>query len=148
MRPDRDEISDFRGTETILLVEDEEQIRNVIVGFLRRLGYRCSPEARNGGEGLLVAGEAPRQDRVFLLTDVVMPHMSGAELVKRVAAIRPDMRVLCMSGYADEAVLTHGILDAGLAFLQKPITSNKLAHKIRTGTGVGQVIAVRHRGAD
>jgi len=67
----------------------------------------------------------------LLLTDVVMPHMSGAELINRLASVRPDMKVLCMSGYTDEAVLTHGILDAGLAFLQKPITSNKLAHKIR-----------------
>jgi len=124
-----DPISNLHGTETILLVEDEDQIRAVLISFLRRFGYHVL-EAQNGGEGLMIAEKHPGKIDL-LLTDVVMPHMSGAELINRLASVRPDMKVLCMSGYTDEAVLTHGILDAGLAFLQKPITSNKLAHKIR-----------------
>ncbi len=72
-----------------------------------------------------------------------MPHMSGIELVRRVASIRPDMKVLCMSGYADEAILNHGFLDAGLAFLQKPITSGKLAHKIRAVLAADKWVAPR-----
>ncbi len=136
-----DEASAPRGTETILLVEDEEQIRTVIRTFLRRLGYQVL-EAQNAGEGLLIAEKHPGKIDL-LLTDVVMPHMSGVELVRRVASIRPDMKVLCMSGYADEAILTHGFLDAGLAFLQKPITSGKLAHKIRAVLAADKWVAPR-----
>jgi len=138
-----DMISSLHGTETILLVEDEEQIRNVILSFLRGFGYHVL-EARNGGEGLLIAEKHPGEIDL-LLTDVVMPHMSGAELIKRVASVRPDMKVLCMSGYTDETILTHGILDAGLAFLQKPITSNKLAHKIRVVLATEKVDAEEAR---
>jgi PAS domain S-box-containing protein len=124
-----DELTTLSGTETILLVEDEDQIRAVVLTLLRSFGYHVL-EARNGGEALLIAEKHPGKIDL-LLTDVVMPLMSGAELAQRLGAVRTDMKVLCMSGYTDEAVLSHGILEAGLAFLQKPITPDKLGRKIR-----------------
>jgi CheY-like chemotaxis protein len=124
-----EELSTLSGTETILLVEDEEQIRTVVHSLLRGFGYKIL-EAKNGGEALLIAEKHPARIDL-LLTDVVMPYMGGAELAKRLSAARPEMKVLCMSGYTDEAVLQHGIIEAGLAFLQKPITPEKLGRKIR-----------------
>ncbi len=123
------ELTELSGTETILLVEDEDQLRTMLGGLLRAFGYHVL-EARNGGEALLIA-EQRRAKIHLLLTDVVMPYVSGPELAQRLGFVRSEMKVLCMSGYADEAILNHGIIDAGLAYLQKPITPDKLARKIR-----------------
>ncbi len=117
------------GTETVLLVEDEDQIRAVTRVILRDLGYQVI-EARNGGEALLHCENHPGTIDL-LLTDVVMPQMSGPELAKRLMRTRPDMRVLCMSGYTDDALVRHGAADSGMAYLQKPITPTKLARKVR-----------------
>ncbi len=119
----------LRGSETILLVEDDEQVRTVARGILVRSGYHVI-EARNAGEALLHAEKYPGRIHL-LLSDVVMPHMSGPELAKRLAQGRPDMSVLCMSGYTDDSIVRHGVLEGRIAFVQKPITPESLTMKVR-----------------
>ncbi len=119
----------LRGTETVLLVEDEDQVRTIVLNILRRQGYRVLA-ASNATEALLLA-EAHVEPIDILVTDVVMPKMSGPELARRLAPSRPEMKVLCMSGYTDDSIVRHGVLDSGVAFLQKPITPGALASKVR-----------------
>jgi PAS domain S-box-containing protein len=118
-----------RGHETVLLVEDEDQVRRVLVAVLTRNGYDVLPAA-SGREAVRIAENDPRPIHL-LLTDVVMPEMSGPDVVNRVRAFRPGLRAVCMSGYTDETVLRHGILESGMAFLQKPITPTMLLGKVR-----------------
>ena len=119
-----------RGSETILLVEDEDQVREVANGILRRHGYTVLV-ARTPGEALLCC-EQHAGPIHLLLSDVVMPQMSGPLLAKRLVKMRPDMRVLCMSGYTDDAAVRHGVIDAELAYLQKPLTVEALTGKVRS----------------
>jgi two-component system cell cycle sensor histidine kinase/response regulator CckA len=121
--------AELRGSETILLVEDDDQVRAVARGILRKNGYHVI-EARNAGEALLHSENHPGTMHL-LLSDVVMPQMSGPELAKRLAKTRPEMRILCMSGYTDDSIVRHGVLDAQLAYLQKPITPDSLLAKVR-----------------
>jgi len=118
-----------RGSETILLVEDDDQLRVVARGILGRSGYHVI-EARNAGEALLHSEKHPGVIHL-LLSDVIMPQMSGPELAKRLANARPRMKVLCMSGYTDDSIVRHGVLEAHIAFLQKPITPETLTTKVR-----------------
>jgi two-component system, cell cycle sensor histidine kinase and response regulator CckA len=119
----------LQGTETILLVEDQDEVRAVALEVLRRFGYHVL-EARNAGEALLHCERHPRTIQL-LLTDVVMPQMNGRELAERLAPIRPDMRVLYMSGYTDNAIVQHGILESGIEYLQKPLVPDVLARRVR-----------------
>jgi signal transduction histidine kinase/CheY-like chemotaxis protein len=119
----------LNGTDTILLVEDEEQVRNVARSILVRHGYKVL-EAKSAAEAQEVC-EAHGGAIHLLLSDVVMPGMSGPELVKRFAVRWPRIRVLCMSGYTDERIVEHGAVGARFAFLQKPITPDSLARKVR-----------------
>ena len=122
--------STLRGTETILLVEDDDQVRTIALNILRRQGYAVIP-ADSAGEALLLSEKhSGRID--LLLTDVVMPHMSGPELARRLAAVWPEkFKVLCMSGYTDDSIVRHGVLEDGVAFIQKPLTPVSLARKVR-----------------
>jgi len=117
------------GTETILLVEDEEAVRNLVRTILQEYGYTVL-EAYHGAEALRVAirHEGPIH---LLLTDVVMPLMSGRQLAEKLAPLRPDMKVIYMSGYTDHTVVHHGILEPGTTFLQKPFTPGALISKLR-----------------
>jgi signal transduction histidine kinase/ActR/RegA family two-component response regulator len=119
----------LQGTETILLVEDQDEVRQVAHQILLRCGYHVI-EARNAGEALLTCERHPRTIQL-LLTDVVMPQMSGRELATRLTSIRPEMKVLYMSGYTDNTIVHHGILDSGIAYLQKPIVPDVLARRVR-----------------
>ena len=117
------------GSEKILLVEDEDQIRRVASAVLSRAGYRVV-EARRPAEALeLFAREAETFD--LLLTDVVMPEMSGRQLAERLTAARAGIRVLFMSGYTNDAILHHGVLAPGVSFIQKPLTPDTLIRKVR-----------------
>jgi two-component system cell cycle sensor histidine kinase/response regulator CckA len=117
------------GVETILLVEDDEQVRTLARSVLLRHGYKVLAAA-NGGEALLIVeGHPSRIDMV--VTDVIMPLMSGKQLVDRLVLSRPGIKVLFMSGYTDDAIVSHGVLDAGIHFLQKPLTPGALTRKVR-----------------
>jgi len=117
------------GSETILLVEDDEAVRLLVRIKLERAGYKML-EAGNPKEAMRLAGESPGPIDL-LLSGVIMPESEGAPLFNRLVALRPNLRVLYMSGYADEAVLHQGILVESTPFLQKPFTSLALFRKVR-----------------
>jgi len=118
-----------RGTETILLVEDEEVVRGLTRKILMQAGYNVL-DAKGGDEAIrLCSSHAGPID--LLLTDVVMPEISGKEVADRLVELRSSIRVLCMSGYTDEAIVQHGVLDANVKFIQKPFTWVGLTRKVR-----------------
>ncbi len=118
-----------RERETILLVEDEEAVRSLTAEVLSRQGFEVI-DAQDGVEALRVAHSFAGPIHL-LLTDIVMPHMNGRDLAEKLIAVRPDTKVLFMSGYTDHAVV-HRELSAGAPFLQKPFTPDALARKVRT----------------
>src|SRR6266581_1478339 len=128
----------LRGTETILLVEDQEEVRKLTRRILEARGYRVLAAA-GGAEALILSQDlealrvvehaAGRID--LLLTDVIMPSMSGREVALLLQPAHPNMRVLYVSGYTDESIVRQGILEPGIAFLQKPFTVDALARKVR-----------------
>lgn len=117
------------GTETILLVEDEDAVRNLAKRILDSYGYAVI-EAHDGIEAEQI-GRRGKEYLHLMVTDVVMPGMSGLELATRLAPVRPDMRVLFMSGYADDVITRRGVLSEDAAFLQKPFTAELLARHVR-----------------
>jgi len=118
-----------RGTETVLLAEDAAAVRAVARQVLERQGYTVL-EAPDGELALHLAQRHSGPIHL-LLTDVVMPGMSGRQLADRLAPARPDMKVLYASGYTDDSVVRHGVLEEGMPYLQKPFTPESLARKVR-----------------
>ncbi len=118
-----------RGVETVLISEDERSVRALAAQILRKRGYNVL-EASSGKEALDIAKKYAGEIHL-VVTDVVMPGISGTELVSRLKTIRPGIKVLYVSGYTDNAIVHHGILDAGVAFLQKPFSVDGLASKVR-----------------
>ncbi len=119
----------LHGSETILLVDDDTHVRTVACRVLRRYGYHVI-EAQSADDALAWS-EGHAHTIHLLVTDVVMPNMSGPELARRLGAGRPDMKILCMSGYTDDSIVRHGVLQPRIAYLQKPITPETLARKVR-----------------
>jgi CheY-like chemotaxis protein len=118
-----------RGGETVLLVEDEPGVRSIGKDLLEFHGYKVL-EAENGVRALEV--EARHKGPIhLLLTDVVMPLMGGRELAERLSTRRPETRILFVSGFTDDTVVRHGVLDEGVAFLQKPFTLESLSQTVR-----------------
>ena len=134
------------GTETILLVEDETQVRNLAALVLRERGYEVLA-ASDGDEALRVAEQYAGRIHL-LLTDVVMPQMSGKELSEEIKRTRLDIKVLFASGYTNDAVVHHGVLEANMEFIQKPFTPNNLAIKVRQvlGASIGEQQISRQNG--
>lgn len=127
--PDAVTTTPSMGAETILLVEDEARVRKLIVGVLSARGYTVI-EATRGKEAIRLCRE--HKGRIDLaVVDVVMPEMSGPDLIKQLAPLCPGLRVLYISGYTDEAIVHHGIQESGGAFLQKPFLPDVLARKVR-----------------
>jgi CheY-like chemotaxis protein len=117
------------GTETILLVEDEEMVRNLVLEVLKSSGYQVL--AADCGEAALSICKNYSEPIHLLITDVVMPGISGPAIRDQVVELHPDIKVLFMSGYTDAAVASTGIMESGAAFIEKPFSPDKLTRKIR-----------------
>jgi two-component system, cell cycle sensor histidine kinase and response regulator CckA len=128
-REERDSRPAASGTETVLVAEDEDSVRNLTQRVLERAGYSVLL-ARNGVEALEIS-ERHQGPIDLLVTDMVMPSMNGRQLYERLVAVRPDLRVVYLSGYTDSTVLRSGLLDDTAKFLQKPFTGSALARRVR-----------------
>ncbi len=118
------------GTETVLLVEDEESLRKLALRILEKLGYSVV-EARNGVDALEIINKEDHPEIDLLVTDVIMPKMGGKELSKKLFEEYPELKVLYICGYTDNAIAHHGVLDEGVVLLQKPFSPQSLAEKVR-----------------
>ncbi|MGH7545568.1 MAG: ATP-binding protein [Gemmatimonadota bacterium] len=118
-----------RGHETILLVEDEASVRALAARVLRKQGYRVLEAADGEAARRQLESESTSVD--LLLTDAILPGASGRELADRARAARPDLKVLFVSGYTDDVIARHGVLEAGVEFLEKPFTPEALARRVR-----------------
>ena len=118
-----------QGTETVLIVEDDKEVRKLAARILENQGYKIL-EAAQGSEALPLCKEH-RNPIHLVLADVVMPGLDGRELAERVKSFHPGMKVLYMSGYTDNAIIHHGVLEKGMNYIQKPFTLDGLARKVR-----------------
>jgi signal transduction histidine kinase/CheY-like chemotaxis protein len=119
----------LRGSETVLVVEDEEKVRKLTVEILGKQGYSVLDASQ--GDDALAISEKHKGPIHLILVDVVMPGISGTELTKRLAFLRPETKILYMSGYTDNAIVHHGVLEKGVNYIQKPFTIDELTRKVR-----------------
>jgi len=125
-----EDIKPVHGNETILLVEDEDVVRNMVYTILNSFGYSVL-EAKNGEEALFISEHKKEKTINLLITDVVMPGMSCRNLAEKLMTKSPGMKILYISGYTDDAIIYQGIMGEGAPFLQKPFSPNVLANKVR-----------------
>ena len=126
------------GTETLLVAEDEEFVREAVGDYLRSLGYTVLV-ANSGQQALSVA--AQHEGHIdLLITDVIMPEINGRELSEMLGNLRPDLKTIYMSGYTDDAMLRHGVQEPGVSFLQKPFSLSTLARKVRESVGPTETV--------
>ena len=125
----KEPVKSLTGTETVLVVEDDEMVRKLAHKVLKDYGYKVLV-AENGKEGLKIC-EKNKGPIHLMLTDVVMPEMGGRKLADHLKDSRPEIKVIYMSGYTDNTIVHHGILDKGMNFIQKPFTPETLAAKVR-----------------
>ncbi|MBI5281090.1 MAG: response regulator [Candidatus Solibacter usitatus] len=123
----------LQGTETVLVVEDQVEVREYAATVLKTFGYQVI-QVENPGEALVLCAQEGERIRL-VLTDVVMPDLSGRELANRILKLHPAIRVLFMSGYTDEAITLHGVLAEDAQFIQKPFSPRQLAAKVREVLG-------------
>jgi len=121
--------TELGGSETVLIVEDDDNLRKLAQKALKQYGYRVL-KAENGEDALRVSDEHDGSIQI-LITDVVMPKMGGKEIAERLQPLYPQMKVIYMSGYMDNAIVRHGVLAPGLNFLEKPFTLENLVRKVR-----------------
>jgi CheY-like chemotaxis protein len=133
-KPEESETTDFRGSETILLVEDTTSLREMAREYLESVGYSVLV-ASSGAKALQHAKDF-RGPIHLLLTDIVMPGMNGPDLARQLVSLRPGIKVIFTSGYTDDAIARQGVLDPAVAFIQKPYRPKALARKIREVLGV------------
>jgi len=126
---DRDTVKALHGSETILVAEDSEPLRELTCALLETNGYTVLA-ARNAAQAIEIAERGDRPIHI-LLTDVIMPGMNGRELARRLAAGRPEMKVLFMSGYTSDAIVNHGVLEPGIFLIEKPFSQDALMRKVR-----------------
>jgi CheY-like chemotaxis protein len=119
----------FRGAETILLVEDADALRKLTHMLLEQHGYRVLVAA-NGAAALQLVEQKPERINL-LLTDVIMPGLNGRALAGRLELLQPDLKILYMSGYTDDAIMDHGVLESGTHLLHKPFSEENLIRKVR-----------------
>ena len=130
LRPTAVPTKSLQGSETILVVEDEEIVRKLACKILEKNGYRVL-EASNGEEALHIVQKQNGNRIHLVVTDVVMPGMSGRQLIDRLVSLWPQTKALYMSGYTNDAIVRHGVLDPGIAYIQKPFTPDDLTLKVR-----------------
>ena len=118
------------GSETILVVEDQDDVRKTVLSILKRYNYQTL-EASSGGEALRIV-ESYEDPIDLMLTDVIMPERSGKESADQLRSLRPQMKVLYMSGYPADVISRQGVLDPGIEYIEKPFTPEGLAEKVRT----------------
>jgi len=128
--PDNAPVIASNAGETILLVEDDPHVQRIVRNILKRSGYRVLA-ADGAKEALQLAEDTDGSTIHLLLSDLVMPGTSGRELAVQVQALRPDIAILYMSGYTDDAVIRRGVLEAGMAFIQKPFGAEDLVRRVR-----------------
>jgi CheY-like chemotaxis protein len=131
--PRREVARTERGAETILLVEDEVMVRDLFRDILVEAGYRVL-EAPSGVDALDLVARHPEPIHL-MVTDVIMPGMGGGELVRRMAEVRPEVKVLYVSGYNDDVLVRRGVIDSGVSFLQKPCMPDELTSLVRSILG-------------